>query len=114
MNVSFYVIQLPLFTPRDGRLVPRPAAKGFRDLAEKTAGRFFVAGTSASALAPNTPVELTPVFAAIEEDLRSQYVIGFYPGEASRDGKPHRADVFISNRKLRVNQLRTSYTLKRE
>jgi len=112
MNVSFYVIQLPLFTPRDGRLVPRPAAKGFRDLAEKTAGKFFVAGTSASALAPNTPVNLTPVFAAIEADLRSQYVIGFYPGAASRDGKPHRTDVSVSNRKLKVTQLRRSYTLK--
>jgi len=114
MNVSFYVIQLPLFTPSDGHLVPRPAAKGFRDLAEKTGGRFFVAGTSASALAPSTPVDLAPVFAVIEEDLRSQYVIGFYPGEASRDGRQHRAEVLISNRKLKVNQLRRTYTLKPE
>jgi Ca-activated chloride channel homolog len=112
LNVSFYVIQLPLFTPSDGRLVPRPAAKGFRDLAEKTGGRYFVAGTSASALNPNTPVDLTPVFAAIEADLRSQYVIGFYPGDASRDGKPHRPAISTSNRKLKVNQLRTSYSLK--
>ena len=112
MNVSFYVIQLPLFIPSDGRLVPRPAAKGFRDLAEKTGGRYFVAGTAASALAPNTPVDLTPVFAAIEADLRSQYVIGFYPGEASRDGKLHRPAISTSNRKLKVNQLRTSYSLK--
>jgi Ca-activated chloride channel family protein len=111
-NVSFYVIQLPLFTPSDGRLVPRPAAKGFRDLAEKTGGKYFVAGTSASALAPNSPVDLTPVFAAIEEDLRSQYVIGFYPGDASRDGKPHRPAISVPNRKLKVHQLRTSYSLK--
>ena len=112
MNVSFYVIQLPLFTPRDGRLVPRPAAKGFRDLAEKTGGRYFVAGTSVSALAPNARIDLTPVFAAIEEDLRSQYVIGFYPGEASRDGQPHRTAILVSSRKLKVHQLRTSYSLK--
>jgi len=112
INVSFYVIQLPLFTPSDGRLVPRPAAKGFRDLAEKTGGKYFVAGSSASALAPNSPVDLTPVFAAIEEDLRSQYVIGFYPGEASRDGRPHRPAVSASSRKLKVHQLRTSYSLK--
>ena len=111
-NVSFYVIELPLFTPSDGRLVPRPAAKGFRDLAEKTGGRFFVAGTSASALNPNTPVDLTPVFAAIEEDLRSQYVIGFYPGDASRDGQPHRTAVGLLNSKLKVHQLRNSYSLK--
>ncbi|MDX6305689.1 MAG: Ca-activated chloride channel [Blastocatellia bacterium] len=114
MNVSFYVIQLPLFTPSDGHLVPRPASRGFRDLAEKTGGRFFVAGTSASALAPSTPVDLSPVFAVIEEDLRSQYVLGFYPGEKSRDGQQHRADVLVSDRKLRVNQLRRTYTLKPE
>jgi Ca-activated chloride channel family protein len=114
MNVSFYVIQLPLFTPSEGHLVPRPASRGFRDLAEKTGGRFFVAGNSASALAPSTPVDLSPVFAVIEEDLRSQYVLGFYPGEKSRDGQQHRADVLVSNRKLRVNQLRRTYTLKPE
>jgi Ca-activated chloride channel homolog len=113
LNVSFYVIQLPLFTPSDGRLVPRPAAKGFRDLAEKTGGRYFVAGTAAAALSPDRRVDLTPVFAAIEADLKSQYVIGFYPGDASRDGKLHHPAVATSNRKLSVNQLRTSYSLKR-
>jgi Ca-activated chloride channel family protein len=112
VNVSFYVIQLPLFTPSDGRLVPRPAAKGFRDLADRTGGKYFVAGTARSALDPNAPVDLAPVFAAIEEDLRSQYVIGFYPSEASRDGQTHRAAITVSNRKLKVHQLRTSYSLK--
>ena len=111
-NVSFYVIQLPLFTPSDGRLVPRPAAKGFRDLADKTGGKYFVAGTARSALMPNAPVDLVPVFAAIEEDLRSQYVIGFYPGAASRDGQTHRAAITVSTGKLKVHQLRTSYSLK--
>jgi len=112
MNVSFYVIQLPLFTPSGGHLAARPAAKGFRDLAEKTGGRYFVAGTAASALDPNAKVDLTPVFAAIEEDLRSQYVVGFYPGAASRDGKPHRAAIAASNPRLKVHQLRTSYSLR--
>jgi Ca-activated chloride channel family protein len=112
MHVSFYVIQLPLFTPRDGHLAARPAAKGFRDLAEKTGGKFFVASTPASALALDSPVDLTPVFAAIEADLKSQYVIGFYPGDASRDGKLHRPVVSTSDRKLKVNQLRESYSLK--
>lgn len=110
-NVSFYVIQLPLFTPSGGRLVPRPAAKGFRDLADRTGGKYFVAGTARSALDPNTPVDLAPVFAAIEEDLRSQYVIGFYPGEASRDGQTHRAAISVSNSRMKVHQLRTSYSL---
>jgi Ca-activated chloride channel homolog len=112
-NVSFYVIHMPLFTPREGRLVPRPPTKGFRDLAEKTGGKFFVAGTAQSALSPNTPVDLTAVFAAIEQDLRSQYVIGFYLSAGSRDGQSHPVVVNLSNRKngLKVRQLRTSYHL---
>jgi len=112
LNVSFYVIQLPLFTPRDGRLVPRPAAKGFRDLADRTGGKYFVAGTARSALDPNAPVDLAPVFAAIEEDLRSQYVIGFNPGDAARDGQVHRPVIRVSRNKMKVHQLRTSYRLK--
>jgi len=112
MNVSFYVIQLPLFTPSDGRLVARPAARGFRELADKTGGGYFVAGTVRSALDPNTPVDLAPVFAAIEEDLRSQYVVGFYPGDAARDGKTHHAAIKVSKSKMKVHQLRTSYSLK--
>lgn len=111
-NLSFYVIQLPLYTPMDGRLSPRPAAKGFRDLAVKTGGQYFVAGSSASALNPHARVDLTPVFAAIENDLRSQYVIGFYPNPASRNGNIHRLAVASANRKLNVHQLRTSYRLK--
>jgi Ca-activated chloride channel family protein len=112
LNVSFYVIQLPLFTPVDGRLVPRPAAKGFRELAEKTGGKYFVAGTARSALDPKTPIDLAPVFTAIEADLRSQYVIGFYPGDGSRDGQPHQPVIKASQSKLKVHQLRTSYSLK--
>jgi Ca-activated chloride channel family protein len=111
-NVSFYVIQLPLFTPGDGRLVPRPAAKGFRDLADRTGGKYFVAGTARSALDPHAPVDLAPVFAAIEEDLRSQYIIGFYPGETSRDGQTHRAAITLSKSRMKVHQLRTSYSIK--
>ena len=115
-NVSFYVIQLPLFTPRDGRLVARPAAKGFRDLAQKTGGKYFVAGSVQTALNPDAPIDLTPVFAAIEDDLRSQYVLGFYPGEGSRDARAHTVAVSLANPKharLWVRQLRTTYELKR-
>jgi len=115
-DVSFYVIQLPLFTPREGRLVARPAAKGFRELAEKTGGKYFVAGSVQTALDPDVPIDLTPVFAAIEDDLRSQYVLGFYPGEGSRDTRVHTVAVSLSNpkyKRVRVRQVRTTYELKR-
>ena len=87
-RVSFYVIHIPLFEPRDGRLAVRSPAKGFRDLAEKTGGKYFLVGDASSALKPEQK-DLTPVFQAIEEDLRSQYLIGFYIRDSARDGRRH-------------------------
>jgi VWFA-related protein len=89
-HVSFYVIHLPLFEPRDGRLALRAPAKGFRDLAEKTGGRYFLAGDVKLALAPSKDIDLVPIFQAIEEDLKSQYLLGFYLGESANDGRKHR------------------------
>jgi Ca-activated chloride channel family protein len=97
-HVSFYVIHLPLFEPRDGRLAVRSPAKGFRELAEKTGGKYFLVGNATSALAPaasNASNDLTPVFQAIEDDLRSQYLLGFYFGEGARDGRSHRFTIGV-------------------
>lgn len=87
-RVSFYVIHLPLFEPRDGRLQVRSPSKGFKDLAEKTGGKYFLVGDAKSALVPREN-DLTPIFQAIEEDLKSQYLLGFYISEASRDNRKH-------------------------
>src|ERR1051325_249707 len=65
-RVSFYVIHLPLFEPRNGHLAVRPPSKGFRDLAEKTGGKYFLVGDVKSALNP-TPPDLGPIFQVIEE-----------------------------------------------
>ncbi len=89
-QVTFYVIHLPLFTPRDGRLKVRTPAKGFRELAEKTGGKYFLVGNTASPLASRANIDLSPVFKAIEEDLKSQYLLGFYTKETSNDGRVHR------------------------
>jgi len=97
-QVSFYVIHLPLFEPRDGRLAVRAPAKGFRELAMKTGGKYFLVGNASSALvqqANGTNIDLTPIFEAIEEDLKSQYLLGFYAGDASRDGRNHRFTVSL-------------------
>jgi Ca-activated chloride channel family protein len=95
-QVSFYVIHLPLFTPRDDRLAVRPPAKGFRELAEKTGGKYFLVGNANSALLqPANKIDLRPVFQAIEDDLKSQYLLGFYAAEASRDGRSHRFKVSV-------------------
>jgi len=97
-QISFYVIHLPLFAPRDGHLAVRPPSKGFRDLAEKTGGKYFLVGNASSALSlpeNRSSNDLAPIFLAIEEDLRSQYLLGFYAGGASRDGRIHRFRVSL-------------------
>ena len=94
-NVSFYVIHLPLFEPRDGRLAVRPPAKGFRDLAEKTGGKYFLAGDVRAALTLQNTLDLTSIFQAIEDDLKSQYLLGFYLGEAANDGRKHRFSMSV-------------------
>ena len=89
-HVSFYVIHLPLFEPRDGQLAVRAPAKGFRDLAEKTGGKYFLAFDVKSALAPVKDIDLAKIFQAIEDDLKSQYLLGFYLGETANDGRKHK------------------------
>lgn len=114
-GVSFYIIHLPLFVPRDGQLVARPASKGFRELAEKTGGRYFRLGDAKSSLDPRAEYDLAPLFRAIEEDLRGQYVLGFYPAEGSRDNRFHRLGITLTSnarRNLRVLLLREGYILK--
>jgi Ca-activated chloride channel family protein len=88
-QVTFYVVHLPLFTPRDGRLRVRTPAKGFRELAEKTGGKYFLVNTAAP-LVSESSADLSPVFKAIEEDLKSQYLLGFYTRETANDGRTHR------------------------
>jgi Ca-activated chloride channel homolog len=115
-GVSFYVIHLPLYAPSDGRLAARKPSKGFRDLAEKTGGRFFVVGDARSALDPRAEHDLSPIFRAIAEDLRSQYVVGYHAADAAAEPGTHRVEVRLSparGRKLRVRQLRETYESKR-
>jgi VWFA-related protein len=114
-GISFYVVHLPLFAPRGVVLAPRPYAKGFRDLAAQTGGRFFTLGDAASALDPRARYDLAPIFQAVAEDLQSQYVLGFYADNSTaRDRRPRRIDVTLTadaKRKLRVHVLRASYQL---
>lgn len=114
-GVSIYVIHFPIFSPIRGRLAPRPATKGFKQLAEETGGRYFQMADARSVLQPGFSPDLTPVFKAIEEDLASQYLLGFYPDGATRDGSFHRVHVKVSagdKRKLNVKTLREGFILK--
>jgi VWFA-related protein len=116
LNVSIYVIHLPLYAPRDGRIAVRPPAKGFRDLALKTGGRYFLVGDTKSALDPQATLDLAPIFQAIEEDLQGQYVLGYYPDDAARSTDLHRIEINLtgrSTRKLHVRALREEYNLRK-
>lgn len=111
-GVSFYVIHVPLYEPRDGHLVARRPAKGFRELAEKTGGQFFVVGDARTSLDPRAEYDLTAIFRAIAEDLQSQYVVGYHAGDIGAEPGLHRVEVKLSaprDRRLRVRQLRDGY-----
>ena len=115
-GVSFYVIHLPLYAPLDGRLAARKPSNGFRELAEKTGGQFFVVGDARSSLDPHAEYDLSPVFKAIAEDLQSQYVLGYHAGAFGKEPGTHRVEVRLNaprERKLRVRQLRETYEPKR-
>ena len=108
-HVSFYVIHLPLFEPRDGRLEVRRPSRGFKELAEKTGGKYFLVGDIKSALAPK-PADLTPIFQAIEEDLKSQYLLGFYIAESSRDNRKHVFSVSLKPEGIEYSLGRQGYS----
>lgn len=114
-GVSFYVVHFPLYAPAGDRLAPRRPSRGFRELAERTGGAYFMIGDAAHSLDPRYDYDLTPVFNAIAEDLQSQYVLGFYADDASRARGAHQLGVSLTpgqNSKLRVHALRDTYTLK--
>lgn len=113
-GISLYVIHFPLFVPTNGHLGIRPTAKGFRELADKTGGSYFIAGDVKSALDPNAQYDLSSVFKSIEEDLASQYLLGFYPTAESIDGRWHQISVGLGHRKRAydVRAFRDGYSLK--
>ena len=109
------MIHVPLYAPLDGRLAARRPSKGFRDLADKTGGQYFVVGDARSSLDPRAEHDLSPIFRAIAEDLQSQYVLGYHAAAAGVESGPHRVEVRLTStrdRKLRVRQLRESYESK--
>lgn len=115
LGVSFYVLHLPIYFANDGRLEMRKPAKGFRDLAEKTGGMYFLLGDVQTSLSPNAQYDLTKIFQTIEDDLKSQYILGYYLDDISRKTGTHKLSVKLNakeKQKLRVRLLRDTYTLK--
>lgn len=114
-GVSIYVVHFPLYAPRGEHLGVRPPARGFRELAERTGGAYFLLADPSHGLDARFSYDLNPVFSAIADDLHSQYELGFYPDEAARREADHKLDITLTgerNRHLRVHTLRDAYTLK--
>jgi len=69
-------------------------------LARPTGGRMFVTGKKQT---------LDEIFHVIEEELRSQYSIGFAPLNAAHDGKFRKLEVKVRPKGLRVSARRGYY-----
>jgi Ca-activated chloride channel family protein len=116
LGVSFYVLHLPLYFANGDKLSLRKPAKGFRDLAEKTGGIYFMLGDVQTVLSPRATYDLTKIFQTIEDDLESQYIIGYYLNETSRNTETHKLSVKLNakeKRNYRVRLLRDTFNLKR-
>lgn len=115
LGVSIYVLHLPLYAVIDGRLSLRSPSKGFRELAQQTGGLYFKLGDEQAALAPRASLDLTEIFQSIEDDLKSQYVLGYYLDDSLRYNPTHKLAVTLFGKdksKFRVRLLRDTYTLK--
>jgi Ca-activated chloride channel family protein len=77
-----------------------PAQKYLQQLAERTGGRYFKAADMNM---------IRQSFAEVAEELRRQYVIGYYPKEMAEKGQERKIKVKV-NRERIVIRARTSYT----
>lgn len=75
-------------------------AGSLRKVSDRTGGRAFF---------PTQPSELQGVFAQIDQELRSQYLIGYSPTNKTRDGSYRRLRIEVINPQLRQNKPLLSY-----
>ncbi len=80
-----------------------PPKKYLQQLADKTGGRYFQADTIS---------EIGQSFAGVAEELRRQYVIGYYPKERALNEQERKIRVKV-NRKAVAVRARKSYTYSR-
>jgi VWFA-related protein len=71
-----------------------------RKVSDRTGGRAFF---------PTQPDELQASFAQIDQELRSQYLIGYSPTNKNRDGSYRRIRIEIINPSLRQNKAQLFY-----
>lgn len=86
-----------IYTLQYGDLPPQ---KYLQQLADKTGGRYFKAG--------DVNV-IRQSFAGVAEELRRQYLIGYYPKEPAQRGQERKIKVKVNRERVAV-RARTSYT----
>lgn len=111
-DVTVYALHIPLYSPAEGSLKPRPAVRGFRDVAKQTGGRMFVIGSVAEALRPTARSDLTAVFQTILADIRHQYYLGCAAPESAPPGKYLRVAVGVKRAGVRVETVRRGFYAK--
>lgn len=89
-----------IYTLQYGGMAPK---KYLRQLADKTGGRYFQAGDIN---------EIMQSFAGVAEELRRQYVIGYYPKELAHSGQERKIRVKVNRERVAV-RARKSYTYSR-
>jgi VWFA-related protein len=72
-----------------------------KDLSGPTGGRMFEAGKK---------VPLSKIFQIIEEEMRSQYALGYVPSDRARDGKFRKLEIKLHPKGLRVSARKGYYT----
>ena len=86
-----------IYTLQYGDMAPD---KFLQQLADKTGGRHFMAG-DANAMKQS--------FAGVAEELRRQYLIGYYPKEPAQSGQERKIKVKVNRKRVAV-KARRSYT----
>jgi len=107
-GITTYIVVIPLYSPVQGHLRPRPIAAGLAEIARRTGGRLFIVGAAPELLHPRATLDLTPILQDIVEELQGQYYIGYYAPN-SLPGTRHRIRVRVKRPGLRVEVARQSY-----
>ncbi len=86
IGASVYGVQIPIFAPSEGRLMPRPPSRGWLRVLDATGGKLWRVGNAREAIDPRSKIDLTSIFLDLVHELQNQYVLGFYPDEQSLSG----------------------------
>jgi Ca-activated chloride channel family protein len=90
----------------------QPASANTRDLAGERALETFCNQTGGEVFFPNRLEELDPAFSRLADQLRTQYVLGFYSTNEARDGSYRRLAVRVKRPNLFARAREGYYALK--